>query len=157
MTGKEVQAIIVTMNAFWQPKIEQGVEIDLWYEKLKDLDYATTSAALKHISDTDTYRPTPARIKAVIEEMSGTKRMSATEAWLLARRCVSRYTTREQLEALPDEVTKAMREAGGSSYLGEQPEYWAQKAFESAWNAMGDTQKREQVQRIGSGMKMIGG
>lgn len=159
MTGKEVQAIILTMNAFWQPKIEQGVEMDLWYEKLKDLDYKTTSAAINYISDTDTYRPTPARIKSVIEEMSGTKRMGATEAWLIARPKCNRYVTREELEKLPDEIRKCIREAGGSAYLGEQPEYRAQKAFESAWNAMGDTEKREQVQRIGSdqGMKRIGG
>lgn len=157
MDNKQFLEIIATMNALWQPPLQTKAELTIWNGMIGDMEAVKVQGAIMALAQKSQYRPTVAQINETIDELTGTKRISATEAWLIARGCVSRYTTREQLEALPDDIRKAMREAGGSAYLGEQPEYRAQKAFESAWNAMGDTVKREQVQRIGSGMKLIGG
>lgn len=156
MNPNEFKTIINDMNAIWTPKLESKGELDIWAAKLKDLDYVTTRKAVHHLMDTDTFRPTPARIKEAIADLTGTKRMSASEAWGIARGCCSRYVTREQLDALPDEIRQALVDAGRASYLGTLPEEQARKAFMGAYNALGDMEHREQV-RLSGGMKQIGG
>lgn len=157
MTPNEFRCVIDELNRFLHPKIATKPEQDGWWEKLKGLDGTLAIKAAKHITDNDTIMPSPGRIKQVIEDLTGTKRMTASEAWSIARPCCSRYVTLDQLNALPPEISKALADAGRASYLGTLSEEQARKAFMGAWNALGDTEHREQVRRIGGGMKQIGG
>lgn len=150
MNGQQFQMVIHELNKFHNPKILTEGELNDWWMEIKTLDGYMALIAAKHISSTNEngFMPTPARLKAVIEEVSGNKRMSAQEAWAIARPVCSRYTTREALERIPDDVRQCIRIAGGTSYLGEQAEYRAKSAFESAWKGMGDKEEREKVKEL---------
>lgn len=158
MNKNEFMIIINKMNTYYT-KLETKPELEEWWNRLKDWDGRTTMMAVEHYIDTDStgFRPVPGKIKAIIEELTGAKRMSASEAWAIAMPLCSRYTTREQLEELDPEIRKALNIAGHASYLGTMSSDDARRAFMGAWKALGDTEHREQVQRIGSGLKQIGG
>lgn len=157
MTPNEFKNVIDELNRFLHPKIATKPEQDGWWEKLKDLDGVKTLMAAKHITDTDTtgLMPSPGRIKAVIDEISGTKRITVNEAWAMVRDILSVYVTRDEIEALPDDVRKAAERAGRISYLATMTEEQARKAFTGAWYSLADTEHREEVKRLGGGLKAL--
>ena len=158
MNDKEFLGCIAAINALWQPPIQTKPELNIWNAILKDMDYYQVQKAIMVLAKKSQYRPTIASLNETIEELTGTKRMSATEAWgLVLKIGLSTYTSPERLDELPKEVRQALRNAGSYYNLARGDMDHARRAFMGAWNALGDTEQREHVQRIGSGMKQIGG
>ena len=124
---------------------------------LFDVEYPAADKALMIIGRRSKFAPSPAEIIEAISELTGTQRMSASEAWSIAMPLCSRYVTKEQLEAVNPEIRKALNLAGHASYLGTMSSDDARRAFMGAWKALGDTEHREHVQRIGSGLTQIKG
>lgn len=149
MNKTEFLGCIAAINALWQPPIQTKPELDIWNQMIGGMDYMQVEKAIMVLAQKSQYRPTVAQINEAIADLTGTKRISAAEAWIIARPLCSRYTTREQLEKLDPEIRAALNEAGHASYLGTLEEEQARRAFMGAWKAKGDTESREQVQRIG--------
>lgn len=156
MNDKQFVTVIATMNALWQPAIKSEAELTVWENMIGGMEYEPVSKAIMVLAKTSQYRPTVAAINETIAELTGTKRMSAEEAWQIARPCVSAYVTRERIDRLPEDVRKALYNAGRASYLGSLPEEKAHRMFKSAWDALMEKQHREQMKQIGSGLLQIG-
>lgn len=145
------------ISTIW-PQFEVTPEREVaWGMLCADVDYKAATNALMALGKSSKFPPSLAELIDTIQEQTGTKRMSASEAWLIAMPLCSRYTTREQLEKLDPDIRKALNDAGHASYLGTLDEEQARRAFMGAWKAMGESEEREQVKRIGGGMKQIGG
>lgn len=157
MNLAETKKLLFSMTTIW-PNFNIDDSTPRVYEVLlSDVEYSAADKALLVIGRRSKFAPSPAEIIEAVSEMSGNKRMSANEAWAMVLNIgLSVYTPPARLAELPKEVQQALRNAGSYYNLARGDLEQARKSFMSAWNALGDTEHREQVQRIGSGLKRIG-
>ena len=157
MNKTETNKTLLLISTIWSFFEVTEERKKAWELILHDMPYQQATLAIMNLAKTSKFPPSPAELIESVSELTGTKRMSASEAWLIARDCCSRYVTREQLDALQSDIRKALNDAGRASYLGTLSEDQARKSFMGAWNALGDMERKETVHRLSGGLKQIGG
>ena len=88
----------------------------LWEDMFKDDSFQLVTAAVKALIATDSkgYPPHIGAVKESISKLVRGVQLTEMEAWVLVKKAISAYATREDFEKLPPAVQRAV---GGSSQL----------------------------------------
>ncbi len=94
----------------------------LWFERLADLDYKATQAAVNKWAETNKWPPTIADIRGAVRDISGTCVADWSSGWDGVQRLIrskGSYATREDMEGALDEISlKAVRTLGWQKICG---------------------------------------
>jgi hypothetical protein len=146
MSNQEIRKLLFSMTTIWT-SFEVTPERIVSYELLlQDISYSNANKALFKIGRVSTFAPSPAEIRKAVEEISGTKRMTANEAWIkVLSTGFSTYTDPAEVRRLEPEIRTALEKAGRFYNLVKMEEDKARRLFMSAYEAIEQTQKREQM------------
>lgn len=125
MTKAEIAKILAVLAASY-PKFEvDDLKVQVWYEMLGDLDYATANMAVKKLILENTFPPSIAEVRKAAAEIMNPDVMTAAEAWGEVERAVRTYGYYQEIEALaglPPRVAKVVRLIGWREIcLNEEP------------------------------------
>ena len=125
MTKAEIAKILAVLAAAY-PKFEvDDLKVQVWYEMLGDLDYATANMAVKKLILENTFPPSIAEVRKAAAEIMNPDVMTAAEAWGEVERAVRTYGSYQETEALaslPPRVAKVVRLIGWREIcLNEEP------------------------------------
>lgn len=110
----EFSKIVLVLNAAYRnngkPMIEDKMQADVWYEMLKDLDYAVTEKAVKNMIARSPYQPTIADVRKEYARLVTAPEMGEGEAWALVRDAIRNgtYGATEEFAKLPPTLQKAV-------------------------------------------------
>lgn len=114
MTRDEAKRIVMIISCtypnFKPPDL--SMVVDIWAEMLKDYQFEQVGTALKTYIATDTsgFAPSIGHITSLIYNMEKKEELNPNEAWALVFKalCNSTYNSRQEFEALPELVQKAV-------------------------------------------------
>lgn len=117
MTKDEFRVLAKGLKAVYtQPNFLPDAEaIQIWYELLKDLDYATANIAIQKHMVSSKYPPTIADIREQATEVSYGKAPLWSDGWeqvLRAMRLYGSYRLQEALDSMDDITRKAVERLG---------------------------------------------
>ena len=117
MTKDEFRVLAKGLKAVYtQPNFLPDAEaIQIWYELLKDLDYATANIAIQKHMVSSKYPPTIADIREQATEVSYGKAPLWSDGWeqvLRAMRLYGAYRLQEALDSMDDITRKAVERLG---------------------------------------------
>lgn len=114
MERVEFSKIVLILNAAYRnngkPMIEDKMQADVWYEMLKDLDYAVAEKAVKNMIARSPYQPTIADVRKEYARLVTAPAMGEGEAWGLVREAIRNgtYGATEEFAKLPPVLQKAV-------------------------------------------------
>jgi len=125
MTKAEIAKILAVLAASY-PKFEvDDLKVQVWYEMLGDLDYATANMAVKKLILENTFAPSIAEVRKAAMEILNPDVMTAAEAWGEVERAVRTYGYYQEIEALASlspRTAKVVRQIGWREIcLNEEP------------------------------------
>ena len=117
MTKDEFRVLAKGLKAVYtQPNFLPDAEaIQIWYELLKDLDYATANIAIQKHMVSSKYPPTIADIREQATEVSYGQAPLWSDGWeqvLRAMRLYGSYRLQEALDSMDDLTRKAVERLG---------------------------------------------
>ena len=117
MTKDEFRVLAKGLKAVYtQPNFLPDAEaIQIWYELLKDLDYATANVAIQKHMVSSKYPPTIADIREQATEVSYGQAPLWSDGWeqvLRAMRLYGSYRLQEALDSMDDLTRKAVKRLG---------------------------------------------
>ena len=117
MTKDEFRVLAKGLKAVYtQPNFLPDAEaIQIWYELLKDLDYATANIAIQKHMVSSKYPPTIADIREQATEVSYGQAPLWSDGWeqvLRAMRLYGSYRLQEALDSMDDLTRKAVKRLG---------------------------------------------
>ena len=117
MTKDEFRVLAKGLKAVYtQPNFLPDAEaIQIWYELLKDLDYATANIAIQKHMVSSKYPPTIADIREQATEVSYGQAPLWSDGWeqvLRAMRLYGSYRLQEALDGMDDLTRKAVKRLG---------------------------------------------
>lgn len=112
MTSKEFAQLASAIKTFFPRDnvLPTPEAMGLWFDMLKDLDYASASMALKNHVASSRFAPTVADIREKATALSKPQELNEMEAWALVSKALrnSAYHNVEEFEKLPPLVQKAV-------------------------------------------------
>ena len=117
MTREEFKVLVKAMKAVYtHPSfIPDQHAFDIWYELLKDLDYKTTSHAVKKYMQLEEREPSAASIrKHTISLSQQDNTLNEMEAWSIVQKAIrnSTYHAEEEYDKLPESIQRAIANPG---------------------------------------------
>lgn len=172
MSFEEFKILVKGMKSIWPSEkfLPDGESVKIWYRLLKDLPYNVANVAIQKYALTNKFPPSIAEIREQAAEVTD-KSLEADwgNAWNQVTRAIQNYGmwgTEKAMESM-DEITRecVMRLGWKELCMSENPT--ADRAnFRMIYEQL-RTKKREEatiplevketIQRIQSGLKMIGG
>lgn len=84
--------------------------MELWYDMVKDLDYAVVASGLKAYVATNKFAPSISDLRDFSTRITNKQHLNESEAWSLVNKaiCNSTYKSVEEFEKLPADIQKAV-------------------------------------------------
>lgn len=116
MTREEFSIIVKGLKAVYtqQTFIPDKDAFNVWYELLKDIDYATCNMAVQRYIISERFPPTIADIRDyVFKNDKSNNGLNESYAWSLVRKAISdsSYHSEERFNELPETIQKAVGSA----------------------------------------------
>ena len=116
MTREEFSIIVKGLKAVYtqQTFIPDKDAFNVWYELLKDIDYANCNMAVQRYIISERFPPTIADIRAyVFKNDKSNNGLNESYAWSLVRKAISdsSYHSEERFNELPETIQKAVGSA----------------------------------------------
>ena len=116
MTREEFSIIVKGLKAVYtqQTFIPDKDAFNVWYELLKDIDYANCNVAVQRYIISERFPPTIADIRAyVFKNDKSNNGLNESYAWSLVRKAISdsSYHSEERFNELPETIQKAVGSA----------------------------------------------